>query len=166
MLVTVCTESEKKLLWDDPGKEDMGSYVAVKVCTEDIGDDDPYGLVLVQCSTQCDKNLIEASEKLKNGEIPFLTLEEASKLHASSSSKHNKKNEFFWVLNLHLRKMCNFKLGDELSISNSEEAYVTGLRETINTEKLITGTRLYYSRQPNSSEEQARKRTKKKKKEH
>jgi hypothetical protein len=61
----------------------------------------------------------------KNGEIPVLTLKEASKLHASSSSKHNKKNEFFRVLNLHLRKMSNFKLGDELSleyyfISNNE----------------------------------------------
>ena len=95
MFVTVFTEEDKKLLWDDPGKKGMGAYVPVKVCTDVVGDDDPYGHALVQCSNECDVHIIEASEKLKNGEIPFLTLKEASKLIASSSSKLKKKRHPF-----------------------------------------------------------------------
>ena len=77
MFITVCTEEDKKLFRDDPGIEGMGEYVPVKVCTQDIGDDDPYGLVHVQCSVDYDQYIIEASDKIKDGEIPVLSLKEA-----------------------------------------------------------------------------------------
>jgi hypothetical protein len=111
----------------------LPEYIAVKVVSRVLHEDDSLSAVRVQAVRDCDYALLPQECKVLDGVF-----------QKGESDEVKSKPQEFYVQNNSLRKMHNYFMGEPSNLENAAETVVMNHRETTNCDGDFADMRVYY----------------------